>query len=222
MRQGNIRELLKQQSPDTELWDHAYNLYPSFIVSQLLGPYTYRTGLSDAAGRMTGKDFSLEISNNSPKEYAQLFARKPTDPTLSQILAFDIIAFKNCFPASRIESDNQLTDNQLYYSMIFKSLSGYPNRFIVFTPPPLRKEMTTNAESVRARELANWLKLQENKIARHVSVFDFFDLLADTDGDNANRLKRAYCSILPFDSHPNLRANREIGLRLVECMVKHI
>jgi hypothetical protein len=222
LRFGQIRKQLMARAPHIELWDHAYNLYPSLIASRLLGPITYRTGLSDSRGHMIGKDFDITISNNSPKEYAEIFARPASDSTLKQILAFDLVIFKNCFPTSQITSDGQLSDYKLYYTMIFKSLSKYSNKFIVFTPPPLRKEMTTASASTRAQGLSAWLKQQENRLAVNVSVFDFFDLLSDKEGENANRLKREYCSIIPFDSHPNIRANQTIGPLFVNAIVKRL
>lgn len=207
---GHIRELLRKKAPELELWDHGYN-------RGLLGPITFRTGLSDGRGRMTGRDFNIVISNNSPKEYAEIFSRNREDSTLKQILSFDIVIFKNCFPTSNITSEKQLSEYTFLYSQIFTSLEAFSNTFIVFTQPPLRREMTSPVVAARARELATWMSDREGK---NISVFNFFDLLADSAGDNANMLRRKYCSIIPFDSHPNIRANREIGLVFVEAILK--
>ena len=84
---GNLRKLLKEKAPNIELWDHGYNLYQSKLLSEILGQITFRTGLSDGKGKMTGRDFQIFISNNSPKEYAEIFSRKSTDFTLKNIHA---------------------------------------------------------------------------------------------------------------------------------------
>src|SRR3989339_1226319 len=86
---GRLRKLLKEKNPDIEFWDHGYNLYSPKELSYLFGPIMFRTGLSDGNGRMTGKDFNISISNNSPKEYAEIFSRDPDDFTLKNILSFE-------------------------------------------------------------------------------------------------------------------------------------
>ncbi len=170
----------------------------------------FRTGLSDGNGRMTGKDFNISISNNSPKEYAEIFSRDPDDFTLKNILSFETIIFKNCFPTSKIETQEKLEEYKRYYSTIMKNISKFKNRFIVFTPPPLRSEMTKPEWADNARSLALFIN-KETKKYSNISSFDFFNLLTDKVGKNKNMLKREYCSIVPEDSHPNIRANREVG-----------
>jgi hypothetical protein len=209
LRFGHVRELLRKKAPELELWDHGYNC-------GMFGPITFRTGLSDSEGRMTGRDFNIVISNNSPKEYAEIFSRNREDSTLKQILSFDVVIFKNCFPTSNITSDKQLLEYKFLYGQIFSCIAAFPNKFIVFTHPPLRREVTSQEIAMRARNLASWLKEQEGK---NISVFNFFDLLADSTGANANMLRREYCSILPIDSHPNIRANREVGQLFVEKLL---
>lgn len=95
--------------------------------------------------------------------------------------------------------------------------SNYKNKFIVFTPPPLRQEMTKHEWAVNARELADFIN-NEIKKYPNISSFDFFNLLADKEGSNAHMLKRKYCSFIPVDSHPNIRANREVGKIFVDFL----
>ncbi|MFA6080950.1 MAG: hypothetical protein WC741_00905 [Patescibacteria group bacterium] len=207
---GRLRKLLKEKNPNIELWDHGYNLNSPKILSYLFGPIMFRTGLSDGNGRMTGKDFNISISNNSPKEYAEIFSRVPSDFTLKNILAFDTVIFKNCFPTSKIENQEKFEEYKKYYSEIMKSISKYKNKFIVFTPPPLRGEMTKPEWADNARNLAYFIN-KETKKYSNICSFDFFDLLTDKVGKNKNMLKREYCNFIPVDSHPNMRANREMG-----------
>lgn len=208
---GKVRKLLKEKAPDIEFWDHGYNLYSPKILAPIFGPITFKTGLSDGNGKMTGRDFDINISNNSPKEYAKIFSRESDDNTLKNILSFDVVIFKNCFPTSKIETKEKLEEYTKYYSQIMKNISSFKNKFIVFTPPPLRREMTKPEWANNAKNLADFMK-EEAKKYSNISSFDFFDLLTDKEGNNKNMLKREYCNIfIPMDSHPNIRANREVG-----------
>ena len=218
LRFGNVRRLLREKNPDIELWDHGYNLFSFKPLSYLFGAFTFKTGLSDQNGKMTGKDFNIVISNDSPKEYVQIFSRDQKDPTLQEILKFDVIIIKNCFPATRIKTDQKLEVHKRHYAAVAKMFSRYENRkFIIFTPPPLRAEMTKPEWAERARKLAEYMKTLK---ANNIRIFDFFNLLADQDGPNKNMLRREYCFLIPFDSHPNIRANREVGKKLVDFLLR--
>jgi len=85
---GKIRKLLKEKTPNVEFWDHGYNLYSPKILAPIFGPITFQTGLSDGNGKITGKDFDINISNNSPREYAEIFSRRHDDFTLKNIQTF--------------------------------------------------------------------------------------------------------------------------------------
>lgn len=214
---GKLRRLLKEKDSNIEFWDHGYNLYSPKILSRIFGLLMFRTGLSDGNGKMTGKDFQIFISNNSPKEYAEIFSRNPNDFTLKNILSFDVVIFKNCFPTSKIETKEKLKEYKEYYSQILKNISNYKNKFIVFTPPPLRCEMTKPEWAANARELTDFINVEVKKYS-NVFTFDFFDLLADSQGNNFNMLRRQYCNILPVDSHPNIKANRVVGKKFVDFL----
>ncbi len=217
LRFGGVRRLLREKNPDIELWDHGYNLFSFKPLSYLLGAFTFKTGLSDQNGRMTGRDFNVTISNNSPKEYVQIFSRDSKDPTLREILKFDVIIIKNCYPTTQIETEDKLVVYKRYYSSLAKMMSRYENKeFIIFTPPPIRWELTKPEWALRARKLANYIKTLKSN---NIRVFGFFDLLADKDGSNKNMLRREYCFPIPIDSHPNIRANKEIGKKFVDFLL---
>lgn len=209
INQGNLRVELRKLNPNIELWDHGYSLYPFLFLSKILGRITFRTGLSDKQGKMVGKDYKITLSNNSPKEYAEIFSRNPNNYTLQSILSYDVIAFKNCFPTTHITSDTQLQKDMEYYRAIRKSLSEYQNKkFIVLTPPPVRREVTTIENARRARMLASWLTSKDFlDDSTNIYVFDFYSLLADQDGI----LKQEYTPLIPIDSHPNKKANKIIA-----------
>ena len=216
IKEGNLRDEVKKLDPAVELWDHNYNLSPIFPL--LLANITHQKGLSDAQGNVTGEDYNIVLSNNSPKEYADIFSRDPSDPTLKAVLEYDVIAFKNCYPTTRIISDQQLEEDIKYYTIIRDNLQKYPeNQFILLTPPPSRKESTTIDDAKRAMALVAWLNSDEFlQGASNIHVFDFFSMLADKDG----MLKHEYQRMLPWDSHPNKQANLAVAPLFADFLVK--
>lgn len=216
LQQGKVRELLLQKNKHLQLWDHGYNLDKDISRFPFLAQLTFKTGLSNPLGKMTGHDFNLNIYNNSPISYLKIFKRQCADKTLISILKFDIIIFKNCYPTTKITSDKQLIKYQDYYKKIFANIIKHPKKlFIVFTPPPLRSEMSKPEYASRARELSKWMVDHQSK---NIKVFDFFDLLSD----DTNTLKRQYCRLLPFDSHPNKLANQTIAPIFVDFIIDSI
>lgn len=207
IKEGKLRDKIKKIAPTIELWDHSYNLYKHFPI--LLSNFTHHKGLSDSNGKVTGKDYNIVLSNNSPKEYAEIFSRNQNDETLKQILQYDIIAFKNCYPTTRITTDKQLIEDINYYTSIRNNLKKYTTKkFILVTPPPERKETTTARNAIRAKKLVDYLTSKEFvKNVTNFYVFNFFGLLADNNG----YLKKEYTRLLPNDSHPNKKANLEIS-----------
>lgn len=210
---GKVRDNIYSKSTDIEFYDHGYNLYKPMVLSKIFGKVTFRTGLSDSNGYMLGKDFNIVVSNNSPKEYADIFNRDPTDYTLNNILEYDIIIFKNCFPTSAIKSDEQLNEYKNLYDKVKLGISRFPDKkFIIFTQPPLRGEVTNKEDAQRARNLADYLASPGFVEGYdNIYVFNFFDLLADSSGNNTNMLRREYTSWFYRDSHPNKLANKTIG-----------
>lgn len=207
IREGKLRAELAKLNPDIEFWDHGYNLYNIFPT--LLAKFTHHTGLRDNNGHITGHDYDIVLGNNSPREYAEIFARDASDSTLKQILGYDIIAFKNCYPTTKITSDSQLEENTGYYKSIRESLGKYPKKkFVLLTPPPLRRELTEPEYTNRAIKMVEWLKSKEFlRATTNIKVFDLFGLLTDEGG----YLKKEYCRLLPMDSHPNKLANKTVA-----------
>ncbi len=200
--EGKLRVEVNRLDPIVQFWDHSYNYAP--LISQ----FTHYRGLTDASGNITGQDYNIVLSNNSPKEYAEIFARDPSDSTLQAILSYDLVAFKNCFPTTKIVSESQLEEDKKYYIAIKASLKRFPNKhFVLLTPPPLRKSMTNMTNAKRAKMLVSWLKDEFGKDTSNISVFDLFGLLADENGF----LKSEYQRLFSFDSHPNTLANKTVS-----------
>lgn len=205
--EGNLRKELARINPQIELWDHNYNLFPLF--KSLLARFTHLRGLSNERGDYTGTDYAITLSNNSPKEYAEIFSRDHKDETLASILSYDVIAFKNCYPTTRIKSDKKLIDNISEFTKIRDSIERFPNnQFILVTPPPARRETTNASQALRARQMVSVLNsLMFSHGIKNLHIFDLFNLLADQNG----YLKKEYCRPIPWDSHPNHKANIAIA-----------
>lgn len=216
IKEGNLRDEIKKLDSGIEFWDHNYNLFP--ILTTFLAHHTHLKGLSNAQGKVTGRDYNIVLSNNSPKEYADIFSRDSSDATLREILTYDIIAFKNCFPTTHITSDLQLKEDIKYYTIIRDNLKKYPTKqFVVLTPPPVRKETTSLENASRAITLVNWLKSDEFlQGATNINLFDLFGLLADKNG----MLKKEYQRLFWRDSHPNKKANQAIAPVFAQYLVE--
>lgn len=228
LKEGRVRDVLFTKSPMIELWDHSYNLlFPRlYKITAKLMPY--HTGLSDQNGIPTGTDYHIQISNTDPSGFARLFNQKLSNPPINAfskiVTNFDYIVFKSCFPVTHIESDEKLKHYQSCYLQIREKIDILPSKlFILFTPPPLRMEMTKKEYAFRARLFSNWMCSNEYRGGRkNMEVFDFFNLLAEGDEKkrNYNMLKKEYCRMFFADSHPNKRANEETGLIFADFLGK--
>ncbi len=208
--EGGVRERLTALG--YEFYDHGYN----------------DDGLTLANGQRANMSFNIPDDNTDPDGFNALFAQPVTSPptnALSHLMQYDVIAFKSCFPTSDIQSNEQLEEYKTYYRNIRAVMDRYPNKiFIVVTPPPLVPAATEATIAARARAFANWLKSAEY-LSGHPNVFtfDFFNLLAEsnTGARDYNMLRAAYRAD-PNDSHPNERANREIGPQFADFIDRAI
>ncbi len=216
IREGKLRDEIKKRDSTIQFWDHNYNLYP--IFSLFFAAFTNHKGLSDDKSMLTGSDYNIVLSNNSPKEYADIFSGNPNNLTLKLILDYDVIIFKNCYPTTKVTTEKQLKDDIKYYQIIRDSLKKYPEKkFILLTPPPERKETTTKGNAKRAKKLISILTSDNFiKDTDNLYVFDFYKLLADEDG----YLKKEYTKLFVKDSHPNKKANEIIAPVFAEYLVE--
>lgn len=195
--QGQVREGLA--SLDYEFYDHGYN----------------EEGLRLADGSYAGYNYDIPGDNTDPDGLAQLFGQplhSPPDNAFSQLMQYDVIAFKSCFPVSNIGSDEQLAEYQSYYLAIRDRIAQHPDKlFIAVTQPPQVPGASDAEEAARARALAEWLASDEYLAGLpNLVTFDFFGHLAGDD----NLLRPEY-RMDDYDAHPNQRANREIGPQFV-------
>jgi hypothetical protein len=138
------------------------------------------------------------------------------DNTFGRLMQHEVIIVKSCFPNSAIEDEEKQRQTQEWYLQMRDSIDAHPDRvFIIVTSPPLHPLATNPEDAARARVVANWLS-SDAFLENHPNlfVFDFFDLLADSD---SNTLRTVYqISSSEADSHPSRLANEEIGPLFVD------
>lgn len=192
--QGRLYELI---DGDTELCD----------FNQNTGVLRTKLGSEQTALKMPGGD-------THPSNYAELFSDKSSD-MLDFVMNHDVVAIKSCYPNSNIKSDEELERIKNHYEAIASFFLSHPEkRLIIFTSPPLQPLKTNTSNTARAMQLANWLT--KGNLGNNVQVFDFFSLLADKKG----YLKREYRRLIPFDSHPNKKANTTIAPVIAEVLAR--
>jgi hypothetical protein len=207
IRQGGVRQRLT--AAGLAFWDHDYNY----------------EGLTRPDGTLAGYSYVIPGDNTDPDGLARLFAQ-PVYPWplngFSGLMQHDVIAFKSCFPASDIASDEQLAQYQAWYLGMREVMDRYPDRvFIVVTPPPLNPAATAPEVAARARAFAEWLK-SDAFLDGHPNVltFDLFDLLAEGDSSSPdhNMLRAEYRD--GGDSHPNRLANETVGPLFADFIIE--
>jgi len=210
IREGALRERLAESG--LQLWDQGYNFLQ----------------ITDPQGNPAGYSYSVPEDQTDPTALAQIFSQReyalPLN-ALSGLLQHEVIIIKSCFdPTSRIESDEELAAYKAAYRIIHQRVSQHPEKlFILLTQPPLNPAETDAEQARRARSLAGWLASDEFKgDLENLYVFDLFDRLAAADGGDpqSNMLRPEYCD--GSDSHPNRRANEEIGPRVAAFIVQAV
>lgn len=204
---------LRQQFADAgyQFWDHGYNW----------------EGLHDPAGKPTGYSYNIPGDGSDPHDYQRIFAQTvyslPIN-ALSDLMQYEVIMFKSCFPASSIQSDRQLQEYKIWYLSMRDFMDQHPEKiFIALTPPPLVRKETTASEGQRARQLSDWLKSNEFTAGHpNVFVFDLFGSLADDNPESptANTLRVEYSN--GEDSHPTKAANEMVAPQLFDFVTRAI
>jgi hypothetical protein len=204
--QGGVRKQFTAGGYD--FWDHGYN----------------ECGLRNPAGAYLGYSYNIPGDNTDPDGLAQIFEQRFYDlplNALSGLLQHEVIAFKSCFPACQITSENQLAQYKEYYLAMRDVMDQHRDRvFIVMSPPPLNPEATDAEAAARARAFAEWLQSDEY-LAGHPNVFafDFFGHLAEEDPAalDYSMLRASYRD--GEDSHPNEFANQTVGPLFAEFIM---
>ena len=209
LEQGNVRERFQQAG--YSFWDHDYNWI----------------GLTDPEGNPKDYSYNVPDDDTYPVGLAKIFDQRVYQSprnVLSGLLQHEVIAFKSCFPASDINTDEKLEQYKAQYLGIRDVMDQHPDRiFIVMSQPPLNPASTSPEIATRARSFANWLKSNEYQGGHpNVFVFDFFNYLTEDDptSPDANMLRQEYQQ--GTDSHPNQMANETIGPLFVDFIIDSI
>ncbi len=231
IKDGNLRELLRQQAPGLEFWDYGFNapdpvaVLRGIIRRPPLMPSHYY-GLGDASGRRHGTSF--HVVNTDPAGMAWMFSRQLTDPpanAISHLLQFDVIAFKSCFTIFPIQNEAQLERYKQGYRTVRKVMDRHPDKlFVPLTPPPLRASLCTPEQAVMARLFARWMMSADfHGNQANIAPYDLFDALATPEGETgANTLRAEFCRADPSDSHPSPQANKAIAASWVAALAATI
>ncbi len=217
IQQGNIRQKLHTHFPDVSLYDQGYIKTGKLdSLKFIFHPSIY--GFRNWEGKIEKENIQVPNNNTDPDGLEKLFTASP-EP-FQEMLGYDVIMFKSCFPVTKILTDKQLETYIKEYEHIRDVCAKHPeNIFLPFSPPPLRMEMTNKEAAKRARFFADWLMSDTfTQNYPNIHPYNFFDYLAQNDGKFTNTLKRKYCKILPFDSHPNRVANMDVSNNFINFL----
>src|SRR4051812_46248222 len=117
LREGHVRDLISELNGKAgtgyELWDHDYNAI----------------GLTDARGQQTGTSYDMPGDNTNPDGFDTLFnqpVHDPPDNALSNLLQYDVVVFKPCFPVCAIRDDAQLEQYRKHYLSVRGVIEKHP------------------------------------------------------------------------------------------------
>ncbi|WP_321373642.1 hypothetical protein [uncultured Draconibacterium sp.] len=136
-----------------------------------------------------------------------LYQEEPTLELLSK--SYDVIIWKHCFPVSDILKSNSesnidsniktLENYKLQYRALKKKMHEFSDtKFIVWTPPALVKNATTEEAAKTANLFSNWIITEWNNDNDNIFIWDFREL--ETEGDYY--MKPEYANSAD-DPHPN-------------------
>jgi hypothetical protein len=134
---------------------------------------------------------------------------------------YDIVAFKSCFPASDISSDEMLEEYKGYYNTVKSVTQQHPETlFIPFSTPPLVPDSTSPENAARAREFSIWLSGEYTAGEGNLVSYNVFDVLAGNDplSGDFNCLRYEYQKD-QYDSHPNALANETVAQDFTDWLV---
>jgi hypothetical protein len=180
----------------------------------MLSDFNQNTGVLRSSQETRKTFWKFPRGDTKPADFAELFSfekQQANDPTLTEIMKYDIILIKSCYPNSNIKNLEQLEQTQGNYQSIVSFFNVQPTKkLVILTSPPLVPLKTNIGNAARARTLATWLS--DNKLAGNVFVFNLFNELADK---STGILREDYRHMLPWNAHPNALASRTIAPKLV-------
>lgn len=129
---NHIANYNSSHSTNFAFWDHGYN----------------SDGLTNAQGQATGANYGVPSDNTDPDGLYYLWTSSNEDAAAcrNQIMAnHEVIAFKSCFPASAITSDEMLNQYKTWYLEMRNYFDTHPEKlFVVMSTPPLHRRPKLN------------------------------------------------------------------------------
>lgn len=159
--------------------------------------------LTKADSSITMNVITIPGNNTNPDNLASFFMN--WTQTLD---GYDLIIIKSCYPNSHIKDKNESESIKRSYQKVLDAFMTHQKQLILLTSPPLRPLFTNKREANFVRTLNEWLLSSSGK---NIHVLDFHALLAEPNGRHKGMLRRDYRRLLPFDNHPNKKANREVA-----------
>ncbi len=162
--------------------------------------------------------------NNYPYDYYNIWVKNAGDApymeeqTLEMLTKeYDVIAFKHCFPVSRIQPDTAvpnidsdiktLENYKLQYAALKDKMLEFPeNRFIVWTPAVNTQKLISEEEAIRTREFRDWIINEWDEKGDNIFVWDFYSY--ETEGGLYLQEKNA---VSPDNSHPNVEFSSRVA-----------
>lgn len=153
---------------------------------------------------------------NYPYDYHNLWVKHAGEvsykgqATLEQLTReYDVVVFKHCFPVGKLlentgqasvdNPEKRLENYQVQYEALKQKMHDFPETvFVVWTPPAMVKEATTEAEALRLREFYDWLIREWDEEGDNIFLWDFYAL--ETEG---SLYLQPEFAAAPGDSHPN-------------------
>jgi hypothetical protein len=161
---------------------------------------------------------------NYPYDYYNIWVRNAGDntymeePTLETLTKeYDVIAFKHCFPVSRIQPDTAAPDinseiktlenYKLQYKALKEKMHEFPeNRFIIWTPAVNTQKLMSEEEALRSREFRDWIVNEWDEKGDNIFVWDFYSY--ETEGGLYLPEKNA---VSPDNSHPGIEFSARVA-----------
>lgn len=184
--------------------------------------------------RFTAREFPAREEygwKNYPYDYYNIWVKNAGDkafknePTLEMLTKdYDVIAFKHCFPVSKIMEDTgtpdinseekRLENYKLQYQALKEKMHEFPDtRFILWTPVISVERKLTAEQARRTLEFYNWIITEWNESGDNIYLWDFYKYA--TEGNLYLMDKYATSST---NSHPN----KEFSSRLAPLFAQYV
>ncbi len=179
---GGLRDALEKNKIEFYDIDHLEADVDGYVIGEHTDP----------------KDFPTNF--NTPK-YFEVLVTWELDGDESQ---HDIVMFKSCYPASDIESDEELEQYKTWYASLLPTFRAHPDvLFVAMSTPPRVKAKTTPEIAARARAWSEWITTEYAQDLKNVHVFDLFDALAVREGHPDENTLVPQFAHSRTDSHPS-------------------